>query len=279
MADDDVDDIFKDFEHKVEGKGETSHVRKNEIHNSHEKKINEEENLKSKFEKEQQILKHKYKKEKEAIEDRKKKEVPKHGEAHHKKNLNIERVAFIAVILVLIVYIVIDLSSNHGNKSIEEEDQTTTDVAVEQEDESKQTEEVMEEVVEEEPEEVVEEEKVLSGKIKIVIDKVDAEVVDDDKDIGHISKITFTINNGKEKSFNPVVNVYAFDTVLDESWETRSRGKYTGAAIKSGEKQSGFIDLSPKTFKNLDIKKSIRLSLDDSDDGFITSANMDVTIS
>jgi len=280
MANDDVDDIFKDFEHKVDGKEESHHVHKketHETHKSHEEKLSEGELLKRKYEKAEQVLKHKYKTEKEALEEKKKKEIHGYGEIPHKSTQNIERVAYVAVILVLIVYVGIDLTFYHGDSASEEEDQAITAAAVKQEDEANET----EEVAEQEPveEEVVVEEKKLSGKIILVIDKVYTEVPDEDKDLGYITKVAFTIDNGKKTSFKPILFVYAYDSELDESWETRGRGKYVGTAIKSGEKQTGTIEVSPKTFRNLDIKKSIRLTLNDTNTGFFTAVNKKVTIS
>ena len=279
MANDDTDDIFKDFGHKVEGKEEAHHVHKKETHESHEKKLSEEELLKNKYEKAEQVLKHKYKTEKEALEEKKKKETHVHGEIPHKNIANIERVAYVAIILVLIVYVGIDLSFYHGERDVGvESDQAITASAVEVGEETDETEEVMEqESVEEKV--VVEEEKVLSGKISLVIDKVYTKVPDEGKDLGYVEKVVFTIDNGKDKALRPILQIYAYDSELDESWETRSRGKYIGASIKSGGRQTGTIELSPKTFKDLNIKKTIRLTLDDSEKGFITAVNKDITIS
>jgi len=285
MANDDTDDIFKDFEHKVESKEEVHHVHKketHETHKSHEEKLSEEELLKTKYEKAEQVLKHKYKKEKEVLEEKKKKEAHVHGEIPHRQTQNIERVAFVAVILVLVVYVGIDLAFYHGDSAGEDEDQTITAAAVNEQNEADETGEVMKEVGEQDPvkEEVkVEEKKQLSGRISLIIDKVYTEVPDAAKDLGYINKVAFTIDNGKETSLKPVLLVYAYDSELDEIWETKSRGKYTGTAIKSGEKQTGTIELSPKTFINLDLEKSIRLTLNDTDTGYITSVNKDITIS
>jgi len=121
--------------------------------------------------------------------------------------------------------------------------------------------------------------KKLSGKIAFVIDKIYTEVSDTDSDLGYITKVVFTIDNGKDKALNPILHVFAYDSELDESWETRSRGKYTGTSIKSGDEFTGTIDLSPKSFRNLDIKKTIRLTLNDTKAGFIKGINKEVTIS
>ena len=276
MANDDVDDIFKDFEHKVEDKEETDDVKKKETHKSHEKELSDEETLKRKYEKAEQVLKHKYKKEKEALEDKKEKEVHGHGEIPHRNIANIERVAYVAIILILVVYVGIDLTFYHKDKSVEVEDQTITAAAVKQEDE---TEEIVE-VVEEEEEEVVVEEKPLSGKITLTLDKVYTDVDEGVDDKGYISKIVFTIENGKETVLTPVINVFIYDDRMHESWETISRGQYTYAiGINSGKVQTGSLSLSPKTYRNLDIKKNIRVELKDAEEGFITAVNDKITIS
>jgi len=270
MANDDVDDIFKDFEHKVDGK-EEPYESKRDSHKSHEK-VSDEEALKKNYEKAEQVLKHKYKKEKEALEDKKKKEVHGHGEIPHRSTANIERVAYVAIILILVIYVGIDLSFYHGNNSVEEEDQTITAAAVKQEDE---TEEIVEEVVEEEPEE-----EVLSGKITLTLDKVYTQVDEDVDDKGYITKIVFTIENGKETVLDPVVNVFIYDDGMHESWETISRGKYTYViGINTGKVHTGSLSLSPKTYRDLDIKKNIRVELKDAEEGFITAVNDKITIS
>ena len=68
------------------------------------------------------------------------------------------------------------------------------------------------------------------------------------------------------------------DDELDERWETMSRGKYQGTSIKPGDSQSGTIELSPKSFRNLDIDKSLRLVLNGTSQGFIKAASKKVTI-
>ena len=98
MGDSDVDDIFDDFESKVEGKEDTAG----------EKEINEEELLKRKYQEAEQDLKEEHKKEKEALAEKRKKEMT-HGEAPTKSFPNIEKIAYMTIILVLAVYIVFDL--------------------------------------------------------------------------------------------------------------------------------------------------------------------------
>src|SRR3989344_9193555 len=81
-------------------------------------------------------------------------------------------------------------------------------------------------------------------------------------------------------SFCPVVDMYIYDSEMDKSWETRSRGQYTyPVGIKPGDKQKGSISVVPKTFRNLDLKKNIRLALNDTESGFITAVNDAIFIS
>jgi|TARA_Y100000310_G_scaffold254912_1_gene262116 hypothetical protein len=281
MTKEGVDDIFKDFEHKIKDKLEAEHADKKGTHKTHEKKLSEEERLKIKYQEAEESLKHKYKKEKEALEEKKKKEMPGHEEMPHRPIKNIERAAYVAVILILVAYTGIDLIFYHGNNNVEAEGQIITVAAVKQEDKGDEIEKDVEEKVndEEETVEEVKEEKKLSGIIDMAIDNIYKEVSDKDSTLGYISKIVFTIENGKETTLNPIVDVYAYDSEMHESWEEKSRGKYIGAAIKSGEKLSGVIDLSPKSFRNLDIKKNIRLTLNDTKEGFITAVNEKVAIS
>jgi hypothetical protein len=269
MGDSGVDDIFDDFETKVGDKERTTK----------EKELSEEEFLKIKYRKAEQDLKEKYKKEKEALEEKRKKELRGHEETPTKGFPNVEKIAYIAIILVLAVYIVIDVSFNHlGNSMNIEADQTTiTAAAVQEEKTTNEIEEVAEEeVVEEKP---VEEEKELSGVITLTIDNIYTHIIDKDRDAGEINKIVFTIDNGKDKVLTPIVNVYAYDSEMHESWETRSRGQYTyTAGISPGDSHTGTIDLSPKRFVNLDLKKNLRLVLNSTEDEFITAVNEKVLI-
>jgi hypothetical protein len=277
MEKDDVDGIFDDFEHKVEGRG-VHHESKKEAPKKHEKELSPTEILKNKYEKAEQVLKHKYNKEKEALEGKKNK--GEHGsQTLHRVPTNIERIAYVAVIIVLVAYAGVDLVFNHGNTSVEEEDIITAAAVNQEAITEKAAEEVVEELAEETVEEPVEEVVTLSGKITLTLDKVHTEVSDNQEDTGIISKIDFTIDNGKETALSPIVEVYIYDNIMHESWEQNSRGQYTGTKIKSGGKLSGTIILSPKTYKNLDVKKSIRVSLDDLEEGFITSVNDQITIS
>ena len=267
MEKEDVEDIFEDFEHKVTGK-EPSHSEKKESHKHPERELSEEEILKNKYQDAERSLKDKYKKEKEVLEDKKAKEASKHGFTPAKSIPNYEKFAYIGVIAVLAVFIVIDLSFYHGADT-DAESETITAAAVDVQ-ELEEVEETVEEVVEK---------KKLSGKITFVIDKIYTDVSDKDSELGYINKIVFTIDNGKDDALTPILHVFAYDSELHESWETRSRGKYTGTTIKSGDKQTGTIDLNPKSFRNLDIDKNVRLTLNSTEEGFITAINDKVTIS
>jgi len=126
----------------------------------------------------------------------------------------------------------------------------------------------------------VETEKKLSGKITLTMDKVITEVVDEDKDLGYITQVIFTIDNGKDKVLSPIVHVFAYDSELHKSWETRSRGTYTyTAGISPGDQHTGIIIVSPKTFRNLDIDKIVRIEFNDTEQGFIAAKSKTVTIS
>ena len=67
---------------------------------------------------------------------------------------------------------------------------------------------------------------------------------------------------------------------MDELWETKSRGIYTfPGGITAGSTHTGTITISPKSFIDLDIKKDIRLTLNDTKSGFIKGVNQKVAIS
>ena len=118
----------------------------------------------------------------------------------------------------------------------------------------------------------------LSGKITLTISRIDSKK--DDDDLGEISEITFTIDNGKNAVLYPVVNVYAYDTENKNDYETKSRGEYTfSPGIASGARHTASISLTPKKWINLNLDKNIRLTLDDADGDLITAVNKVVTIS
>ncbi len=274
MAEDDVDDLFKDFEQKVEDKKEHPKV--------HTKDLNDDD-LKNKYQKAEEALKKKYAKERQELEEEKAKEMLKHGKIPTKHLENVERVAYVAVILVLVAYIFIDLSLEQRTTELETEPTAAavTDVA-EEENETVEAEEEVEEVVEEETEveeEAEVEEPVLSGKITLTIDKIYTEVDEQDDDLGELSKVDFTIDNGKDKFLIPVLEIFAYDEENIEDYETKSRGQYYGLSIQPGDTHTGTISLTPKMWRDLHLKKNIRLVLNDTEDGFITAVNTVVYIS
>jgi len=274
MANDDNDDIFEDFETKVKGESKRSEFA--------EKELSEEELLKKKYREAERTLKEKHKKEKEALEKKRAEEMLKHGKVPTKKLDSIERIAYIAIIAVLVLYIIIDLSFYHGKNADAESEKPIAVTVGEEDNKTTETEKIEEKAEEKSPEEEKASEgaKQLSGKITLTIDNIYKNVAEDLNDTGYITNIVFTIDNDKDKVLTPVVNVYAYDSELDESWETRSRGQYTySIGIKPGDKHTGSIDLVPKTWTNLNVEKNIRLTLNDTKSGFITAVNQKVIIS
>ncbi len=271
MDDSDINDIFKDYEYKVTGKKEAPIVKREPV-----RQLEEEDEVKEKYRKAESSLN-----EKKAKATNRGYRAPSGGIGSY------EKFAYIAAIVVLIAYIGIDLGFYHGSNAAKE--QTVTAAAVNMQSANKTinesaeiaenaSEEMQQENTKNETEEETEEKK-LSGKIVLTLDEVDTEVDDKDSDLGQINKVIFTIENGKDKDLNPIIDVYAYDSKVDPSWEITSRGQYKGAAIKAGDKYSASISLVPKTFRNLDIKKNIRLALNDTEDGFITAINEQISIS
>lgn len=263
-----TDDIFDDFEDKVEDK-RGSYRRHHE--NDHR------ELLKKKYQEELDALKHDYQEDIQAIPPR------DMGEALNKDELKpsfskVERFIYIGIVVLLLGYLITDLSFFHGDIGIElgSKQEITTSV-VKEENKNDEVVEVEKEKIEEEPEV---EEPSLSGTISLVIDKVYTEIDDNNNEIGYISKVAFTINNGKNKVLIPEINVYVYDDELDEIWETRIRGQFIYMdGINPGDEFTAEIDLVPKTYRNLNLKKYIRIALNDTEDGFITAINDAIIIS
>jgi len=271
MDDSDINDIFKDYEYKVAGKKVAPETRREPV-----RQLEEEDEIKEKYRKAESSLK-----------EKKAKEAGRNDRAPSKSIPNYERFAYIGIIIVLVAYI--GFGFFQGNDDAEEE-QTVTAAAINMQSANKTinksaesagnaSKEVQQETALNDTEEEPAEGEKLSGKIVISLDEVDVEVVDADGDLGQINKVIFTIENGKDKDLNPIVDVYAYDSKVDSSWEITSRGQYKGAAIKPGDKYSGSLSLVPKTFRDLGIKKNIRLALNDTEDGFITAVNEQVSIS
>ncbi len=272
MDDSGINDIFKDYKYKVTGKKGVPETKREPV-----RQLEDEEEVKERYRKAESSLK-----EKKAKEAGRNERVPSRGIE------NYERFAYIAVIVVLVAYVGIDLGFYHGSNAAKEETVTAAAVNIQSANKTinksveiskNVSKEVQEEAALNEVEEETAEGKKLSGKVVLTLDEIDAEVVDADNDKGQINKVVFTIDNGEDKDLKPVVDVYAYDSKLDPSWETTSRGQYKGAMIKPGDAYTASISLVPKTFKNLELKKSIRLSLNDTEDGFITVVNEQVSIS
>ena len=278
MDDSDINDIFKDYEYKVAGKKAAPEIRREPV-----RQLEEEDEVKEK-----------YRKAESKLREKKPKETGRNDKAPLGNIANHERLIYIGIIIVLVAYI--GLGFFQGNDDAEEE-QTVTAAAVNMQSANKTinksiehadksadssenaSEDVQGKIDDNETKAENAEEEKLSGKIVLTLDKVDVEVVNADSDSGQINKVTFTIENDKDKDLNPIVDVYAYDSKIDPSWEITSRGQYKGAIIKAGDKYSGSISLVPKTFRNLDIKKNIRLALNDTEDGFITVVNEQISIS
>ena len=264
MAEPEIDDIFKDFEYKVKGKKDIKEAPKKPVRQL----VDDDE------------------------EEKPKKQFVKQERLPPKQMLNYEKIGYIAIILVLAAYIAIDWTSYHngdntgesakkisvkavtnateGNKTVTAKNETAA--IVNKPMENNTAEKAKSETVKDGEEQ-------LSGTVTLTIDKIYTSLSKNINDTGYIDKIDFTVDNGKGKALNPKVNAYAYDKEIDESCQTRSRGEYIGAAIEPGEKYTGSISLTPKTFKNLNINKNIRLNLNDTDTGFIATVNEEVVIS
>lgn len=209
----------------------------------------------------------------------------------------IERAAYLIIIIMLIGFIGYDYLIVHKglNKSgAESQSQNANAVADKPADEKKaeaapadevKTEpaaEVKEEVKEEPKAEPVKEEPKtqLSGSVEMLIVSVDKEKRSDT--LGYVNSATFTIENGKDSVFFPYVTVIAFDKSTEDAMSDKSRGTYTFAAgIQSGEKHTGTIKLSPKSFSNLNQEKTVILHLREknAEGKVVDSASTAVTIS
>ncbi len=300
MGNDGVDDIFKDFEYKVAGKKEAP--KSPFAPQMTPKKLSgDEELLEEKHRREQELLEEKYDKEKELLDEKRKEGSKRKKEAELRENIlrqksapskpanksgvNAGKIGYLAVILVLVAYIVIDLSFYHGEKSIGEKNQSIASAvapnATLEQNKSNESKEVKaaEEKKEEPAAPAAAEEKKLSGKVILKIDSIGTEVSKTINDTGYINTVTFTIDNGKDKILTPILDVYAYDSKLDVSWETKSRGQYKGIGIKPGDKYTGSISLTPRTFSDLKLERTVRLSLNDTKDGFITAVNEKALIS
>ncbi len=280
----DPDEVFKDFESKIKGKKESYPKEEKEHKKNHEDKEEEKtEDMKKKYQHEKQLLKEKYKKEMHAVHEKEVKEALKQGKTIRPGLRNAERITYLLILVILVGYVAVDYYQD-TSKSSDTESNIVGDITVttpeETEEDKTQEAELEEDKEEEKEEEAKEEEKKLSGSIDLTLDKVYKEVNENDPDLGELSRIVFTINNGKDKVLTPVLEAFVYDNNNEKEYETKIRGKYTYAAgIKPGDSHTGSIDLSPKMFRNLNLKKHIRLTLNDTKSGFITAVNDGIYIS
>ena len=286
MAHEDVDDIFKDFEGKVDGKRKISkHSDSEEEIKDSKENLSEEELLKKRYLEAERALKEKHRKEKEALKEKRKEEMVKQGVTQSKPLENTERIAYIAIIIVLVAYIAIDLSFYHGKGAGTESETISVSVGEDNKTNEMQKNDTKSiengnKAVEQPKEDVIGESKNLPGVVTLTIDSIIKSVSEELNDTGYITRIVFTIDNGRDKVLTPFLEVYAYDSENKEDYETvRRRGYSSPLAIKPGDKYTGTIDLVPKTWANLNLKKNIRLTLNDTEDGFITAINEQVLIS
>tara|TARA_Y100000310_G_C20699785_1_gene828627 strand:+ start:5413 stop:6168 length:756 start_codon:yes stop_codon:yes gene_type:complete len=113
----------------------------------------------------------------------------------------------------------------------------------------------------------------LSGDV--TIDLIDMDIDKNSDSVAKFNSVTFTIVNGLDESIQPVVDVFAFDDVMTDDWQTRSRGTYNedqSVELDPGEEHSGSIILSPKTFSNLDEVKTVILKAVYGEDNTVVTA-------
>jgi len=286
MADEEADDVFKDF--KFEDNEESSH---DEIKKKMQKEFNKqrfEETEEKDYKEDVRELKEQVRELREHIKEPKEREAKEKPEVRHvTKHIKsepevkyvtkpgpgaLERGVLIGVIVILIAFIVFDLSFFHkgGVAETGEEGKVTGMIVDEIVNESEENETVQETVIEENETTETVEEKELSETIDLKINKIYKRKVD--SDLGYISKVSFTIENGKDEILKPVVKVYAYDKTNEDPWMEKDRGifNYTIGIMPGGE-QAGSIDLTPKTFTSLNIIKTVVLKLSDEGGEIITS--------
>jgi hypothetical protein len=271
----DNDDVFDDFEKKLKDMDDEPRYK--------EEEPSEADRLKKEYEEQKKSLKEKFK--------RQKKNPEADGEKP-KTDISLERVAYVSVIIILAAFILVDLSFFHGDDQkivakvvsdnpetevVEEVQETEGDGAVEEvadiDEDTNKTDSADETV-----EPAIETEKALSGVVELTIDKIYTELVDED--MGHVNSVVFTVDNGKNGVLTPTVNVYVYDDELHESWITRSRGTFTyEIGLNAGDKVTGAVDLSPKTFRNLNLEKIVRVELNGTDGEFIAAKSESILIS
>ncbi len=273
MVDKDIDGIFKDFNFQEDSKPKPHKELKKELQKDFKNNKPDDE------------IKHL----KDELKDLRDQVRDKKRNSNVKGPGSTERIILISVIILLLGYIVIDYALYHQNNNIQIREDKINIVSEEQigdvinkTEKSLNKTSINETVEKNDTTETVEEEdkETLSGEIKLIMGNIISKVDDDDEDMGFITRIYFSINNSKEETLKPIVNVFIYDENLRDPWETKSRGEYTfPAGIKPGELHTASITVSPKTFRNLDLEKHIRLVLNSTEDGFIDYVNKDLIIS
>jgi DNA-binding transcriptional MerR regulator len=301
MVDDEINDLFKDFEYRDGEKISHAEIKKRaqkEFDKQRAEKNDEtgyrdyNEEIKELKEQIRELKEHIKGRHKGRMISEERKTRPKSPRPNifSKPPSALERGILIGIIILLAGFIVIDLSFHHGGKGtpsgmgegsvgmvvheVNKSEEDNTEISAQTE----EAQEVEENATNVSEEQAQQQEEKLSGKITLKIDKIYTDVLDDD--MGEISKVVFTIENGKEEVLRPIVEVFAYDSKNKKDYETRSRGSYRyDSGIKAGESRSGSISLVPKIFRNLDLRKHVRLVLNDTKEGFITAVNKEVIIS
>src|SRR3989344_6029534 len=268
----DTDDIFSDFEDKVKGKKERRETEaKRPQEREREENADQKEILKERYRAEKEALEEKYRKEMEVVREKEITEAIKQGKINPSLH-KVERIIYISVILILLGYLIYNIGFSGEEKAGSEQAAVKEVAPVKEENKTAEANKTEEKKAE------AKEEQKYSGSITLTIDRIYSEKKTNAT--GQITQIDFTIDNGKNKVLTPVVNAYIYDDDTKELWETVSRGAYTyPIGMKAGAKQKGSITITPKTFSKLDLKKSIRVALNDTKDGFITAANDAILIS
>jgi len=278
---DESDDVFADFEQKArDDKGKKTGK-------------SDEQEIKDRFESEQERLKVKYEREMNSLKSKKAKQ--SREEAPETGVHTIERISYIAIIIALLAYAATDLVFFHGKFEIPGSLSNLSDLAQlpalqipssdsnetaqkEAQGQATNTTKIESQNTTSTPKSNTQTSKPKgSGNVLLSIDDITYELKDEDT--AYITRVTFTIANEQSVVLNPVVNVFIFDNEIKESWEERSRGTYKDeSGIPAGKVQAGSVDITPKTFKKLNLEKTIRIELNDTKAGFLKSATKEITL-
>lgn len=119
----------------------------------------------------------------------------------------------------------------------------------------------------------------LSGEVALLLGDIEFSVDENDDSIGYINQVNFRIDNQRNTTLKPLVNVYIYDDNTKDPWEKKSRGVYRfESGIKPGEAKAGYIDVSPKTFRELGLPKHLRIVLNSTTDKLLDYATKEVYI-